>query len=297
MRVLITGGSGLLGHKLVEYCLREGLGVYATYVEHTPPPSTSSNAKFVKLDITDAKSTAAKIDELKPDTVINTAAMTDVDLCEVKRDDAWRLNAQAVKNVAEACSRIDALLIQVSTAYVFDGETGLRDEDDETNPVDYYGYTKLKGEEFAKGSATRWCIGRTDVLFGWGRTYRPSFAAWVIDKLEKKESIKMVTDQYNSPTLNTNLAQMLVEIAERNIQGMLNLTGATRISRFDFAKKICKVFNLDEKLIQPIKTDELQWKAKRPKDSSLKVDKAKKLLSHAPMTIDKALEILKKERQ
>nr|MDO8134488.1 dTDP-4-dehydrorhamnose reductase [Candidatus Njordarchaeum guaymaensis] len=296
MRVLITGGTGLLGLKLLRSCRRKRVDVYAIDTS-VPPPNIDRKITFIELDITDAESITSKISELKPDVVMNTAAMTDVDLCEVEKENAWRVNADGAKNVAEACSKIGAFLIQVSTGYVFEGDKGLHDEDEEPNPLCHYGFTKLKGEEFVKSYATEWCIARTDVLFGWGRPDRPNFATWVVSKLEKRESIKAITDQYCSPTLNTNLSDMMVEVAERKIQGILNMAGATRINRFDLAKKISKVFQLDEKLIQPAKADELKWKAKRPKDSSLKVEKAKKILSHKPLSIDEALKTLKEERE
>jgi dTDP-4-dehydrorhamnose reductase len=294
MRVLITGGTGLLGLKLLEYCLRKAIDVYA--IDTTIPPNIERKGMFTELDITDAESITSMISELQPDVVVNTAAMTDVDLCETEKEQAWRVNAEGAKNVAKACLQARAFLIHVSTAYVFEGEKGLYGEDDEPNPMSYYGYTKLKGEEFVKNSSIEWCIARTDVLFGWGRPNRPNFATWVLSKLEKRENIKAITDQYCSPTLNSNLAEMMVEVAERKLQGILNLAGATRINRFDLAKKISKVFQLDEKIIQRAKAGDLEWKAKRPKDSSLKVEKAKKILSHKPLEIDDALRILKEER-
>jgi dTDP-4-dehydrorhamnose reductase len=292
---MITGGTGLLGLKLTETCAGRGIEVFAADIS-APSSSSQGDANFLELDITDAKSTTSKITELKPDVVMNTAAMTDVDLCEVEKEKALRINAEGTKNVAEACQKAGTFLIYVSTGYVFDGEKGLYGEDEEPNPADYYGYTKLKGEEFVRNYATEWCIARTDVLFGWGRPSRPNFATWVIDKLKKKENIKVITDQYCSPTLNTNLAEMMVEVAERNIKGILHLAGATRINRYDMAKKISKAFQLDEKLIRPAKAEELQWKAKRPKDSSLNVERAKRILSHKPLSIDEAITTLNKEK-
>jgi dTDP-4-dehydrorhamnose reductase len=296
MKVLITGAMGLLGLKLVGTCIKEGVEVCATDAYAPSPPSIGGEGSFMELDITDTESTRSKISEVKPDVVMNTAAMTDVDLCEIEKENAWRVNAEGAKNVALACSRVDALLIHVSTGYVFDGEKGSYDEDGRSSPISYYGYTKLKGEEFVKNYATKWCIARTDVLYGWGRPNRLNFGTWVVSKLEKMESIKAITDQYCSPTLNTNLAEMMIEVAERGIQGILNLAGATRINRFDMAKKIARVFQLNEKLIQPAKAEELKWKARRPKDSSLKVEKARRLLSHEPLSIDEALRLFNEER-
>jgi dTDP-4-dehydrorhamnose reductase len=296
MKVLITGSIGLLGHKLVSHCLEYGLEVYATDLFPPPPSEIISGVKFFKLDITDPQSIVSIFKNLKPDAVINAAAMTNVDQCEVEKEGAWKVNVEGARNVAEACSKLGAYMIHLSTSYVFDGEKGLYGEEDEPNPLGYYGVTKLKGEEAIRSATSNWCIARTDVIFGWGRTDRPNFAQWVIINLEKKQSVQIVNDQYNSPTLNTNLAEMVVDAAKHRIQGILNTAGSTRINRFDFARKISKVFHLDEKYIEPVSSAEFTWKAKRPKDASVSVRKAKKILSHKPLSIDDALKRMKKER-
>jgi dTDP-4-dehydrorhamnose reductase len=296
MSVLVTGGTGLVGTKLVSSCMKRGLDAYATYLSHPPPQVFKEKEIFFKLDVTDAKSTASMISELKPDVVMNAAAMLDTDLCEVEREAAWKVNALGARNVAEACSRTGAHLVQLSTSYVFDGEKGHYDEEAVPNPVNQYGYTKLKGEEFVRKSNCKWCIVRTDVVFGWERPHRPNFAMWVINSLEKKEQITVAEDQYNSPTLNTSLADMIIETAQKNTQGTLNLAGTTRLSRLDFAYKICRVLQLDKKYVRPVKMEETDLKARRPRDSSLRVKKAEKLLSNKPMSIDGALKTLKRER-
>ena len=296
MSVLVTGGTGLVGTKLVNSCMKAGLDVYATFLSHPPPQIFEDKAIFFKLDIVDAGSTRSMLAELKPDTVINAAAMLDTDLCEVEREQAWKVNALGARNVADACLRIGAHLVQLSTSYIFDGKKGQYNEEAEANPINQYGYTKLKGEEFVKKSNCNWCIVRTDVVFGWERPHRPNFAIWVINSLEKKEQIRVAADQYNSPTLNTSLAEMIIETAQKNIQGTVNLAGTTRLSRLDFAYKICKVLQLDKKYVKPAKSEEIDLKAKRPRDSSLSVKKAEKLLSNKPMSIDDALKTLKRER-
>jgi dTDP-4-dehydrorhamnose reductase len=296
MSVLVTGGTGLVGTKLVNSCVKRGLDVYATFLSHPPPQVFRDRAIFFKLDITDAGSTSSMITELRPEIVINAAAMLDTDLCEMEREQAWKINALGAKNVADACSRTGSHLVQLSTSYIFDGDKGQYGEEAEPNPINQYGHTKLKGEEFVKKSNCKWCIVRTDVVFGWERPHRPNFAVWVINSLEKKEQIKVAVDQYNSPTLNTSLAEMIIETAEKNIQGTLNLAGTTRLSKLDFANRICRVFQLDRKNIKPVKAEEIDLKARRPRDSSLSLKKAEKLLSNKPMPIDDALKTLKRER-
>jgi dTDP-4-dehydrorhamnose reductase len=223
--------------------------------------------------------------------------MTNVDQCEVEREAAWKINVEGARNLAEVGEKLGAHLVHLSTSYVFDGEKELYDEEDKPNPLNYYGVTKLKGEEAVKSITSNWCIARTDFIFGWGRQYRPNLAQLVIVNLEKKQFVKVVTDQYNSPTLNTNLAEMIVDIAKRRFQGILNAAGSTRINRFDFARRVSRVFDLDEKYIEPVSSAEFTWKAKRPRDVSLNVSKARKILPHKPLSIDDALEMMKKERK
>lgn len=290
MRLLVTGASGLLGWRVVNVALKRGHEVFTIYNKH---PIKAGIA--VKLDITDSEGVKDVIRKLKPDVIIHTAAYTDVDGCESNKDLAWRVNAEATKHIAEASTNVNAHLIYVSTDYVFDGERGLYREDDKPNPINYYGYTKLMGEEFVKQYAKSWCIARTSVIYGWGGS-KLNFATWLIENLKQGKQVKVLTDQYVSPTLNTNLAQMLVEIAERRINGVLHTAGASRVSRYEFARKLAQTFNLNPDLITPAKMNELQWRARRPKDSSLDVSKSfKVLIEFKPMTIEEALKIMKLE--
>ena len=286
----MTGASGLLGHKVAELALENGHEVYSMYKEH---PTNLGNP--IKLDLTNRNQVSETISQLKPQAIIHTAAYTDVDGCEINRDLAWKANAKATQHIAEASAKVNSHLTYVSTDYVFDGEKGLYSEEDQPNPISHYGYTKLKGEEFAKELAERWCIIRASVIYGWSQTPKLNFATWLIENLNQGKEIKVLTDQYVSPTLNTNLAEMLLEIAERNRTGTLHTAGATRVNRHEFALELARVFNLNRDMIKPAKTSEMSWKAKRPRDSSLNVNKASTLLDSKPLKLNHALERMKKE--
>jgi dTDP-4-dehydrorhamnose reductase len=290
MKILVTGASGLLGHKVVQLAIEKGHEVYALYNEHT-----ISLGAPIKLDLTDSERLRKAICELKPDAIIHTAAYTDVDGCEVNRELAWKVNAEATKHIAKASASIGSHLTYVSTDYVFDGEKGLYSEDDIPNPVSYYGYTKLKGEEFINEHAADWCIARTSVIYGWAPAGKQNFATWLINNLNQRRELKVLIDQYVSPTLNTNLAEMLIEIAERKITGTLHTAGAERICRHEFALKLVEIFNLDAGLIKSAKMDEIPWEAKRPKDSSLNVSKALSILIKKPLELNQALKMMRKE--
>ncbi len=145
--------------------------------------------------------------------------------------------------------------------------------------------------------AGSWCIARTSVVYGWGG-YKQNFATWIIESLRHGKQVRVLIDQYVSPTLNTNLAQMLVEIAERRISGIIHTAGANRVSRYEFARKLAEVFGLDQSLIIPARMDEMRWRARRPRDSSLDVSRASRILREfKPMTIDEALNAMRIEEK
>lgn len=184
----------------------------------------------------------------------------------------------------------------MSTDYVFNGDKGRYSENDTPNPINKYGLSKLKGEEAAKRVGEgNWAVGRASVVYGWGRPHRPNAATYVYDKLSKGERVSMVNDQYSSPTLNTSLAGMLLEIAERRITGIIHTAGASRLNRYDFAVQVAQTFGLDSRLISSVDSKNLNWKAKRPNDSSLAISKASGALSSAPLPIDQALQVLARE--
>jgi len=285
MRIFITGGGGLLGARLAGMAQEEGHDVFSGYNHSLPETGVP-----LKLDLTVDNSIHKAVDQARPEIIFHTAALTDVDRCEAERDLACRINARGTKVLAQAAKKVDAFLVYISTDYVFDGLKGMYKEEDAPNPISHYGYTKLLGEKYAD------CVARTCVIYGSKpASGKINFALWVWEKLQKGEEIRIVTDQYVSPTLNTNLAGMLLEAGEQRREGIYHLAGATGISRYDFACTIADVFGLERSLIIPAKMADLSWKARRPMDSSMDVSKAARLLSEKPWDIDKSLRTLKEE--
>lgn len=284
MKILITGSSGLLGSKLVD--VAKGHEILPTY--STKPLFPDS----LKMDITSRNEVLRIIGEFKPDVVIHTAAETDVDGCEVNKDRAREVNVEGTENIAEACAEVGASPVYVSTDYVFDGERGLYDEDDSPNPINYYGLTKLEGEKRVARIGNHLIV-RTSVLYGWHR-WKKNFATWVLESLKQKKRITVVDDHYNSPTLADNLAELLLEAVENGLTGLYHIAGRERISRSKFALEIAKTFGLDSELVKPIKMAELKaWVARRPRDSSLRVDKIQRALKTKPLSISEGLRSMK----
>ena len=290
MKLLITGASGLYGSKLAQMALSKNYEVYSSDIQEL-----SVYGNFVKLDI----SGKAQVDEafktIKPDVVVHAATLTDVDKCELNKALAWKVNVEGTKNIVEAAKATGSFLIYISTDYIFGGETGRYKETDAPNPINYYGITKLKAEEIVK-TQKEYFIARPSVMYGsTPAAGKVNFALWIIENLRKGEHVKIVTDQWNTPTLNTNLAEMTLEVIERKLTGIYHLCGATRVSRFKFAEQIADVFSLDKSLIEKVLSSQFTLPAKRPMDSSLDTSKSQQTMQHKPLEMDMALKQLKFE--
>lgn len=288
MRILVTGSSGLLGAQLVRQATKAGDEVISSYNLHPPIHGTPVHLDLGKLDAIEAD-----IRRIHPNTIIHAASLTDVDLCEEKPDLARLLNGEATGKIAEAANSVGSFMIYVSTDYVFDGQTGMYKENDDPKPINQYGESKLLGERLVRESGAEYCIARTSVIYGWGREHRPNFATWILGKVRSGQVAKVVNDQFASPTLNLDLAEMLLESAVSRFAGVLHLAGSTRIDRYNFALRLAERFHLDSSLIEQVNSAEIDWKAKRPEDSSLNVQKAADILKRKPVTLDEALDRFK----
>jgi dTDP-4-dehydrorhamnose reductase len=286
-RVVITGSSGLLGRRLVSVLSRDfevvGLDQYVP-----------EGQRGLAVDITQKEHTLESILSVAPNVVVHTAAETNVDRCETERDLARRVNAEGTANVTDACVRVGAKLMLMSTDYVFDGKKGNYAETDEPNPISFYGLTKLEAERVA-ASSPNFLIIRTSVLYGWHPT-KLNFATWVLKGLREHQTLRVVSDHVNSPTFADNLADAIHRAIEQNSQGILHIAGNERISRFDFARGIARRFALDESLLVPVRMKDLNWIAKRPRDSSLNVGKTEKELRIELLGVDSGLEEMAKSR-
>ncbi len=291
MKLLITGASGLYGSKLAKIAAARSYEVHSGYSRDQPAYGAS-----IQFDVSDKNRVEEVLQKVDPEVVVHAAALTNVDACEKNKDLAWKINVEGTRNIVEAIKATNVFLVYISTDYVFDGKTGLYKETDNPEPINYYGLTKLKAEEIVKDFAEEYCVARASVVYGsTPAAGKVNFALWVLNKLKRNEQTKIVTDQWNSPTLNTNMAEMTLEIIERKLTGIFHLCGATRINRYDFAKQIASSFNLDSNLICPATSAEFSWAAQRPQDSSLDTAKAQQSLRNKPLPISSALEIMKDE--
>lgn len=284
-KILVTGSAGLVGSQVVKDLLERNFEVYSGYNVEKPKDGIAT-----KLDLTKKDHIIETINSIKPDTIIHLAAVTDVDLCETQKALANTINTRATEILAQESTRRQAFFIYMSTDYVFDGKTGLKNEDDLPNPINFYGKSKLCGEIVTKNFATSYSIVRTSTPFGM-HDKKKSFPIWLKENLELRKEISVFTDQYTSPTFVPNLSEMLIEVSTKKISETIHLAGATRISRYEFAKMLAQRLDLDVTLLNPKRLEDANLIAARPQDSSLDISKAKKILDKKPQEIQQSLEI------
>jgi dTDP-4-dehydrorhamnose reductase len=215
------------------------------------------------IDITDRAELKRVVMPQMPSAIINTAAMTNVDACEADKKLAWTLNVTLVENLIRVARVADAHLVHFSTDYVFDGEKGPYTESDIPSPINYYGKSKLAGENALAIAGIESTVIRTNVVYG-PLGPRPDFVRWVLQALDEQRSIKVVTDQYSNPTYVDDLAEAVITVIERSRTGLYHVGGADYLSRYEFAVKIAELFKVDPSIIEPVTTGELGQAARRP---------------------------------
>ncbi len=291
-RILITGANGLVGQQLVSIMGRmPEYDVLATGRDRAPRFSGGS-CGYTQLDITDSAAIDRLFLDFTPDVVINCAAMTQVDLCEIQKEECWQINALAVELIARACRSAGASLIQLSTDFVFDGEEGPYRENARPNPINYYGRSKLAGENYARGAGMdKWAIVRTVLVYGISENSpRQNFVTWLRDKLIAGNDVQIVTDQWRTPTYAPDLAEGIERIIRYQKQGVFHVSGRDNIPIYEFALLIADAFGTDPKMIAPTDSSAFSQTAARPPRSGFIILKAETELGFKPRGIRSALE-------
>lgn len=228
---------------------------------------------YQPCDITQRKNVQSLIKNLQPHYILNAAAYTNVDASEEDKEVCWRVNAIGPQNLAQAAKSLAAMILHVSTDYVFDGASGNYSEKSHPNPLGYYGRSKLAGENAVRLSDTDHLIVRTMILYGTGQHLKPNFVTWLINELQAGRQVRIVDDQLGQPTLVDDLAAALRKLVETNQTGVFHVAGSECVSRYDFAIQLADVFDFNKELIGPVTTEELNQKAPRPLNSSFDLAK------------------------
>ena len=304
-KILITGSNGLLGQKLVYALLgRNDVEVIATSKGENRIREKRGYI-YESLDITLLSQVEAVFKKYRPHTVINTAAMTNVDACEDSRKACWTLNVTAIENIVNTLEKIEIEssntqlfnyhphLIHLSTDFVFDGEVGPYKEDDLPNPLSYYGLSKHASEKCVQGSKLKNTIIRTIIVYGIAdHMSRSNVVLWAKDALEKGQKINVVDDQFRSPTLAEDLAEGCILAAMKEATGIYHISGKDIMSILELTYAVADFYGLDKSLIKPIKSATLNQAAKRPLTTGFILDKAIKELGYHPHSFKEGLEIL-----
>lgn len=292
MRVTVTGANGLVGSRLCRLLVVEGHVVTAVARGER---RTVGDFEYLSCDLADHESTARALSVARPEVVVHTASMTEVDACERAPDAAWAANVVAAAHVARQARASGAHLIHVSTDYVFDGQDGPYDEQARPNPSGVYARTKWLGEEAVRLLAGSWAIARTAVVYGYPPSQRPNFGSWLLGTLREGKAVRLFVDQFVSPSLALNVAEQLGELAARRLAGIWNVAGAEVVNRMEFGEALAEVFGLDRRRLVPITLAEAAMASPRPPRSGLLVDKALGALQARPLGLRASLEQFRAE--
>jgi len=293
MKILITGSNGLLGQKLLHKLRQDpSVELFATSKGENRV-SEQNGYTYSELDITDEKQVAELIANTKPDVVINTAAMTNVDMCEDEKEACDALNVDAVQYLADACAKIDAHLIQISTDFIFDGENGPYKEEDKPNPLSYYGLSKLKSEQLLQEHAVKWTVLRTIIVFGVGeKLSKGNIVLWAKGALAKGDPLNIIDDQFRAPTLAEDLADICILAAKKKALGIFNASGKDIMSIYEIVERIAKHYGNSTDNLNKISTAKLKQKAGRPPRTGFILDKSRKVLGYNPHSFEESLAII-----
>jgi len=280
-KVLITGAGGQLGSSME---LEDFIMITTSRFHNDAVESPTIDAD---LDITNEYQVKTIIAENDPDIIVHLAAMTNVDGCELNPDQAYEVNVRGTVNLL---NHFNGKFVLLSTDYVFDGNEGPYSENDTVNPKNVYGKTKLEAERKVREFSADWLILRTNVVWNIGGQFKASFVDWLVEELDEGNQVRIVTDQWNNPTHKEDLGCVINELLKHDASGLYHYGSAEVLNRYDFARLIANIYNLDENLIKPIMTQELNQLAKRPLRSGLKTNKIERDFAIIPAVLREDIE-------
>lgn len=295
---MILGASGLTGYKAMQIG-KSRFETYGTYNVRGSPDKS-----LIKLDITKEDALKKLFHDIKPDLVINTTALHNVDYCETHEEEAFNVNAKAVGQMAALCGNIGSRFIHISTDFVFGGEKGYYTETDNPNPLSIYAKSKLEGEMLTRRCSS-YAILRPSVVYGWtpletqgsnSSSGKPmNFALWALSKMKNGEELKIVNDQYTSPTLGDMLAAVAIRVGTKESNELYHVGATSPINRYEFTIKLATMMGYPVDKIKPIESKSFSQVAKRPMNSSLNCEKVQKDLNYRLLNIDESLAIMRSQ--
>ncbi len=290
MKILITGANGFLGYYLVNSLLARRQTVMATGKGGCRLPFTGDeNFSYTTMDFTDPFAVHDVFEKTRPDVVLHAGAMGRPDECETNQMEAYITNVEGTVTLLINAAEFRSFFVFLSTDFVFNGEKGLYTEDDQPDPVNYYGRTKLEAEEGVREYEHEWAIVRTVLVYGRNHSGRKNFVELVRDKLEKGESYRLVDDQVRTPTYVEDLSDAIVSIIERRKTGLFHVSGDEVFTPYQMGKQIAALLGLEFSSIVPVDAGTFKEKARRPLRTGFDIKKAKQELGFKPITFSEGL--------
>ena len=295
-KIVVTGANGLLGQKLVNMFSAISAYEVIAIARGEDRNDTASIYRYMNIDLTDFNAVAEKINKVKPHIIVNAAAMTNVDECEDKREQCDLINVELVKELVHLSEKHQSYLVHISTDFIFDGKNGPYKEEDEPNPLSYYGLSKLKSEKIIQESTLNYSILRTVLVYGIvDNMNKSNLVLWLKESLENKKEVTIIDDQFRMPTFVDDLAQACFSAIDKKAQGIFNVSSCELLSIYDMALEIAKTFDLDDSYVKRISTEELNQKAKRPAITGFDLRKSNKILKIPLVTFAENLQVFKNQ--
>ena len=293
MKLLITGSNGLLGQKIVDLCLAKQIEFLATSSGANRNSKCPAHA-YEALDITDEQNIQTVLKGYAPTHVIHTAAMTNVDQCELNPEACDLVNRQAVLMLAKYCHLYQIHFQLLSTDFVFDGLAGPYTESDQPNPLSVYARSKVEGENIVQQlEGLSYSIVRTIIVYGKGEQLsRSNLILWAKEALEKGNPLQIVDDQFRAPTWADDLAWACVRICELNQQGIFHIAGPETLSIYQIVERVAAFYGLPMQQVSKLSSSTLQQPAKRPPHTGFILDKARTVLGYNPHTLEATFALL-----
>lgn len=287
--VLVTGANGFVGYYLVQQLLEKSFRVVATGKGESRLPFNNSNLVYVKMDFTVEEDVTAIFSNFQPVLVVHCGAISKPDECEQNREAAFLSNVTGTANLLQAARMYKAHFIFLSTDFVFSGDKGNYQENDERGPVNYYGQTKLLAEDEVRQYPFAWCIVRMVLVYGKTFSGRENIVTNAAKALQQGKPLKIFTDQVRTPTYVEDLAAGVVSIIEKKATGIFHLSGEDVKTPFEIALETAQVLGYDTSLVTPVKADQFQQPARRPPNTSFNISKAKTELGFQPLSFAEGL--------
>ncbi|QNH63033.1 SDR family oxidoreductase [Hymenobacter sediminicola] len=297
MRILVTGTNGLLGQKLVALLRNQPeIELVATSRGPNKLAALYPEVQFLSLDVTSKSEVSRLIAQVQPTHLIHTAAMTNVDECELNREACWLHNVTAVEHLVAACEAHHVHLTFLSTDFVFSGEQGPLAEGALPAPVNFYGESKVAAEEIVQASRIPWAIVRTVLVYGTAHNYgRTNIVLWVRDSLRAGRHIQVVNDQFRTPTLAEDLAQGCWLVARQHATGIYHISSDELLTPYQMALRVAAYFQLDTSLISEVNASTFSQPAQRPLRTGFVISKAQQELGYQPHSFDEGIALLAKQ--